>query len=186
MLKSIFSRLLTGFILLLVFAAFAQEKKTEASTATPKIKAEDHYLALTTFYQNALEHVKVLYNQASNSPKLDEAIANEHLDEVCRSLNAAKKHQAAVEQELSAYDKIDFQDHLDAINKYRAKAKEHYQELDNELFKNKTDPQEVQNIAASLYRDLMKAFDEYKAMRQHAGVPAPIEPPLVIAPIQSK
>jgi hypothetical protein len=117
-------------------------------------------------------------------PKLDETIAKEHAGEVSRSLDAAKKHQTVVEQELSARDQADFQDHLDAISKYRAKAKEHYQDLDNELFKSKTDPKEVKNIAASLYRDLMKAFEEYREMRKHAGVPEPMEPPLTLELIQ--
>jgi hypothetical protein len=185
MLKSVFFHLVVCFALLLAFTAVAQEQKAEASTTVQKMataKAEDHYLALAAFYQNALDHVKALYHHAATNPKFDEAIVHEHADEICRSLNAAKKHQTVVEQELSARDKADFQDHLDVISKYRAKAKEHYQDLDNELFKSKTDPQEVKNIAASLYRDLMKAFDEYKEMRKHAGVPEPVEPPLTLEP----
>lgn len=187
MLKSVFLPLVACFTLLLAYAAFAQEQKAEVSTADQKMvsaKAEDHYLTLAAFYQNALDHVKALYHHAATNPVFNEALANEHVDEICRSLNAAKKHKTAVEQELSARDKADFQDHLDAISKYRAKAKEHYQELDDELFKSKTDPKEVKNIAASLYRDLMKAFEEYKVMRKHAGVPEPVAPPLTLEPIQ--
>jgi hypothetical protein len=177
------------FVLLVAFAAFAQEKKAGVATTDQKMttaKAEDHYLALAALYQNALEHVKALYHHVTANPKFEEAIAKEHADEISRSLDAAKKHQMVVEQELSARDKADFQAHLDVISKYRANAKEHYQELADELFKSKTNPKEVGNITARLYRDLMKAFDEYKVMRQHAGVPEPIAPPLTLAPIQSK
>lgn len=189
MLKSVFFPLVACFTLLLAYTAFAQEQKAEVSTIDQKMataKAEDHYLALATFYQNALDHVKMLYHHATTNPKFDEAIANEHAEEICRSLNAAKKHQTVVEQELSGRDKADFQEHLAVISKYRAKAKEHYQELDHELFKSKTDPKEVGNIAARLYRDLTRAFEEYKEMRKHAGVPEPMDPPLTLEPIQSK
>lgn len=187
MLKSIFFHPVACFVLLLAFATLAQEQKAGVSTTDQKmvtVKAEDHYLALATFYQNALEHVKALYHHASANPKFDEAIANEHADEICRSLNAAKKHQTVVEQELSVRDKADFQKHLDVISEYRAKAKAHYQDLDNELFRSKTNPKEVRFITASLYRDLMKAFDEYKEMKKHAGVSEPQAPPLTLEPIQ--
>ena len=189
MLKSVFLPLVACFTLLLAYAAFAQEQNAKVSPTDQKgvsAKAEDHYLALAAFYQNALDDVKALYHHAATNPTFDEALANEYADEICRSLKAAKKHQVIVEQELSVRDKADFQAHLDVISKYRAKAKEHYQDLDNELFKSKTDPKEVKNIAASLYRDLMKAFEEYKVMRKHAGVPEPVAPPLTLEPIQSE
>lgn len=188
MLKSVFCRMVACFVLFLAFAASAQEQKAVAAIdqKMTTAKAEDHYLALAALYQNTLEHVKALYHHATANPKFEEAIAKEHADEISRSLDAAKKHQTVVEQELSARDKADFQEHLDVISNYRAKAKEHYQELDNELFKSKTDPKEVGNITARLYRDLMKAFDEYKEMRKHAGVPEPVEPPLTLAPMQPK
>ena len=58
------------------------------------------------------------------------------------------------------------------------------QVFDNELYKSKTDSKEIKNIAASLYRDLMKAFEEYKEMRKHAAAPEPLEPPLTLQPIK--
>jgi hypothetical protein len=150
----------------------AKESKAEEAKEGPA--GEEHHHALSAYHKNAMEHAKALHHHASMHKSISKEVAKEHVEEMGKSLESAKRHHAAIEQVTSGDAKL--KPHHDAIHAHHAKATEHQAALKAEVEKPLPDAKAVKEHAAGVHQEIKQAEAEHKAMKSKRKVREPAEP----------
>lgn len=167
--KGILVIVLAFFTLLFFSVSFAQEKKAPA-------KGEEHHHLLTVSLRNASEHAKALAHYATVNKELKKEIAKEHGDAIGKYLEAAKKHLAAIEGQMTEAEKKAVEKNLTELATALAKADMHYTELTAELAKEKLEPAMIKAHSEGVYTELKKAITAHTALMTKHGVQGAKEP----------
>jgi len=149
-------------------------KTAPAKPAATPAPGEAHYQALSAHHKNVEEHAKALHHHAGTHATIDKDVAKEHAEEMGKSLSAAKRHHAAIEQAAPADAKT--KPHHDAITAHHASATEHHTALKTELEKSAPDAQAVKEHAAAVHKEIKAAEAANKQLKAAKNVKEPVEP----------
>lgn len=156
--------------------AFCTASSAEEMAAEALKKNEPAHHALTVHHHNILHHATTLHHIAKHGcTNTNKQIAEEHAEEIGKSLEAAKKHHAKIEEHASKERKH----HHTTIREHHSKATEHHEALKKELQKPTHDCSKIKHHAASLYDRIKKARDEHKAIKSKSKISEPKEPDYV-------
>lgn len=148
------------------------DKGPEGKPALPK--GDDH-IALSIYHRNAMEHVKALYQHANSNAQVSKALVTEHVDEIGRSLEAAKRHYAAIEKISAENPKLKARH--EALKASHVNASEQLGALKSEAAKPAPDANVIKEKASGVYSALKGAEGEHKPMKGMHKVKDPTEPP---------
>ncbi len=153
-----------------VAAALAAEDTTSGQT-------EAHHHMITGHHQNALHHAKALHHHAKTAKPMDKEVAKEHAEEIGKSLDAADKHTAKVEEKMTEAHKTATAADLKGMKEEHAKAHEAHAALNEELSKENPEPAKVAEHAAKVHQHVTKAAKHHAAIKKAEGVKEPVAPP---------
>jgi hypothetical protein len=146
-----------------------------------KAKGEEYYHALTTDLENAGEHSRMLYHQASSKTQseMNMTVAKQHIDAIGASLDQAKKNLAQIEQNMSAAEKEEVKDIVTDMHASLAKAQDAYAKLKAEVSAPKPNPATIKQQAAAVHHESTKAMGRHREMKTKYSIqepPAPVWP----------
>jgi hypothetical protein len=158
--------------------AKAERPKAEKGSvpeAKPEIPKPEEHVAMGVYLKNAAEHAKALFFYAKSNAQLSKELVAEHVEEIGRSLAAAKRHYAVIESAVAADAKM--QKHHEAIKDAYTKASELYAALKTEAAKASPDPTAVKDSASGIFSAFRGAERGHKPMKAIHKVKEPTDPP---------
>ncbi len=152
-----------------------EAKESKAEAAKEAVSGEEHHHALSAHHANAMEHAKALHHHAATHKMVNKEVAKEHVEEIGKSLEAAKRHHAAIEQATAGDAKL--KAHHDAIHAHHATAMQHHAALKAEVEKPAPDSNVLKEHAAGVHHAIKQAEAEHKTLKGKRKVKEPAEPP---------
>ncbi len=123
----------------------------------------------STYHRGAIMHAETLDYYGRRYTRLPAETAKEHVAEIRRNLNAAKKEFSKLEEEAKGNKKLETQ--LKAIQEHQAKA----EEMCVKLEKGTTEGKTVADCCQSIAKELKAAEAENEKLKHLLGVDKPAE-----------
>jgi hypothetical protein len=156
-----------------------EEKNKIAELKALAAKGDEDHGALSVYDKNAMEHAKALYRHAKLNTQINKEVTNEHADEIGRSIDAAKRHQAVLEKIVPEDTKLDakLKARHEALKARYAKATEFLSALKAEGAKQEPDAKVIKEHAAAIYHEIKRAEAEHRPLRVLRKIGEATEPP---------
>lgn len=120
-----------------------------------------------SYQQGAMSHAETLEYYGRHYRTVPAETKQEHVAEICRNLDAAKKELAKLGKEATGDKKI--AEHLKAIEGHYAKA----EELANQLGEESADGKAIAACCVEITKELKAAETEYEKLKKTLGLDKP-------------
>jgi hypothetical protein len=160
---------------LLSLAAFAQNIDYSAGRKMSGSVYRPH--SASTYQRHARSHARVLNHYGRRHEAVPKDTAKEHVAEIRRNLNAAKKEVAKLEKDKQLKDNKQIQEQVAKVQQHHAKASEICDTLEQACAQQgDTDSVVICECCTGIYQELEAAETEHDKLKEMLGV-EPLDEP---------
>jgi hypothetical protein len=163
-----------NIIIFLTVTAIAICFSFSVSAQLPKSGEEDHH-QLAIYHKSAAEHAKALHDHAATQGPIDKKFANEYVEQIGASLEAAEKHLSQLE--ISAKDDMEkFPNEFRTMRTELDNALKHFKLLKTEIDKDVPGRERAKEHSSAIYNSAKKGQEANSTIMKKRGIAEPKEP----------